>query len=69
MGVPVGPSKVLAIISGKGSTGKTSLVAALASVAQKKILCDADGESFANLATVGQRSNKIDDQLCAGCGG
>ena len=29
-------------IAGKGGTGKTSLVAAFASVAQKKILCDAD---------------------------
>jgi len=34
--------KELVIISGKGGTGKTSLVAAFASIAQKKILCDAD---------------------------
>jgi len=34
--------KELVIISGKGGTGKTSLVAAFASVAQNKILCDAD---------------------------
>jgi MinD superfamily P-loop ATPase len=34
--------KELIIISGKGGTGKTSLVAAFASIAQKKILCDAD---------------------------
>jgi MinD superfamily P-loop ATPase len=32
----------LVIISGKGGTGKTSLVAALASLAKNKVLCDAD---------------------------
>jgi MinD superfamily P-loop ATPase len=34
--------KELVIISGKGGTGKTSLVAAFAALAQKKVLCDAD---------------------------
>lgn len=34
--------KELVVISGKGGTGKTSLVAAFASLAQKGILCDAD---------------------------
>lgn len=34
--------KELVIISGKGGTGKTSLVAAFASLAENKILCDAD---------------------------
>jgi len=34
--------KELVIISGKGGTGKTSLVAAFASLAQDKVLCDAD---------------------------
>jgi len=34
--------KELTIISGKGGTGKTSLVGAFASIAQKKLLCDAD---------------------------
>ena len=34
--------KELVIISGKGGTGKTSLVAAFASLAEKKVLCDAD---------------------------
>ena len=34
--------KELVIISGKGGTGKTSLVAAFASLADKKVLCDAD---------------------------
>lgn len=34
--------KELTIISGKGGTGKTSLVASFAALAEKKILCDAD---------------------------
>jgi len=34
--------KELVIISGKGGTGKTSLTAAFASLAQKCVLCDAD---------------------------
>jgi MinD superfamily P-loop ATPase len=34
--------KELVVISGKGGTGKTSLVAAFASLAQNKVLCDAD---------------------------
>jgi len=34
--------KELIIISGKGGTGKTSLTAAFASLAQNKVLCDAD---------------------------
>ena len=34
--------KELVIISGKGGTGKTSLVAAVASLAENKVLCDAD---------------------------
>jgi MinD superfamily P-loop ATPase len=34
--------KELIIISGKGGTGKTSLISAFASLAQRKVLCDAD---------------------------
>ena len=34
--------KELIVISGKGGTGKTSLLAAIASIAENKILCDAD---------------------------
>ena len=34
--------KELVIISGKGGTGKTSLVASFASLAENKVLCDAD---------------------------
>jgi MinD superfamily P-loop ATPase len=34
--------KELVIISGKGGTGKTSLLAAFASLAENKVICDAD---------------------------
>jgi len=34
--------KELVIISGKGGTGKTSLVSAFAALAERKVLCDAD---------------------------
>jgi MinD superfamily P-loop ATPase len=34
--------KELIVISGKGGTGKTSLVAAFSSLAENKVLCDAD---------------------------
>ncbi len=34
--------KEIVIISGKGGTGKTSIVAALASLAENKVICDAD---------------------------
>ncbi|MBL7178208.1 MAG: P-loop NTPase [Desulfobacteraceae bacterium] len=34
--------KELVVISGKGGTGKTSLIAAFASLAKNKVLCDAD---------------------------
>jgi MinD superfamily P-loop ATPase len=34
--------KELIVISGKGGTGKTSLIAAFASLAERKVLCDAD---------------------------
>ncbi len=36
------PVKELVIISGKGGTGKTSLMAAFSSLAENKVLCDAD---------------------------
>ncbi len=34
--------KEIVIISGKGGTGKTSIISAFASLAEKKVLCDAD---------------------------
>jgi MinD superfamily P-loop ATPase len=36
------PVKELIVISGKGGTGKTSLMAAFSSLAKNKVLCDAD---------------------------
>jgi MinD superfamily P-loop ATPase len=36
--------KELVIISGKGGTGKTSIMGAFATLAKNKILCDADVE-------------------------
>ena len=36
------PIKELVVISGKGGTGKTSLMAAFSSLAENKVLCDAD---------------------------
>ncbi|VEN74687.1 Cobyrinic acid ac-diamide synthase [Candidatus Desulfarcum epimagneticum] len=34
--------KEIVVLSGKGGTGKTSLTAALASIAENKVICDAD---------------------------
>jgi len=34
--------KEIVIISGKGGTGKTSIIAAFSSLAENKVLCDAD---------------------------
>ena len=34
--------KELVIISGKGGTGKTSMVSSIASIARNKVLCDSD---------------------------
>ena len=34
--------KEIVVISGKGGTGKTSIIAAFSSLAEKKVLCDAD---------------------------
>ena len=34
--------KEIVIISGKGGTGKTSLISGFASLAENKVLCDAD---------------------------
>ncbi|MBN2418571.1 MAG: (4Fe-4S)-binding protein, partial [Deltaproteobacteria bacterium] len=34
--------KEIVIISGKGGTGKTSMVSSIASIAENMVLCDAD---------------------------
>jgi MinD superfamily P-loop ATPase len=71
--------KELVIISGKGGTGKTSLVSALAFLAGKKVLCDADVDA-ADLhlimnPKVLQQTNfqsgntaVIDNDCCTECG-
>ena len=41
--------KEIVIISGKGGTGKTSIVAAFAALAENKVLCDADVDAAGNL--------------------
>jgi MinD superfamily P-loop ATPase len=71
--------KELIVISGKGGTGKTSLIAAFASLAQNKVLCDADVDA-ADLhlilhPQVGRRSDfksghtaDINENKCTACG-
>jgi len=71
--------KQVAVISGKGGTGKTSLVASLASLARPCVLADAD-VGAANLALLapgedqpwrpflaGQRAT-VREEACIGCG-
>ncbi|HHO49127.1 MAG TPA: (4Fe-4S)-binding protein [Desulfobacteraceae bacterium] len=69
----------LIILSGKGGTGKTSLTAAFASLAENSVLCDADVDA-ADLhllmqPQIRQRSDfmggskaVINPSLCTGCG-
>ncbi len=71
--------KELVIISGKGGTGKTSLVAAFASFAKNKVLCDADVDA-ADLHLIVAPDIKerhdfqsghtaiINQDTCTGCG-
>lgn len=71
--------KELVVISGKGGTGKTSIVAAFAALAQEKVLADCDVDA-ADLHLVLRpevrdiyefRSGKtavIDPDACSGCG-
>ncbi len=71
--------KEIVVISGKGGTGKTSLVSAFAYLAGNKVLCDADVDA-ADLhlvldPTVRERHDfvsghtaKIDPDSCTGCG-
>jgi MinD superfamily P-loop ATPase len=71
--------KELVVISGKGGTGKTSLMAAFASLAKNKVLCDADVDAAdLHLITNPQIMRRIDFQagntavinndLCTECG-
>jgi MinD superfamily P-loop ATPase len=71
--------KELIVISGKGGTGKTSLMAAFSSLAENKVLCDADVDAadlhlIMNPAVV-RRTNfqsgnraEINTDICTGCG-
>ncbi len=73
------PVKELVVISGKGGTGKTSLVASLAALAKNVVLadCDVDAADLHLLAdprvmqreafTGGKRA-RIDASLCTACG-
>jgi len=71
--------KELVVISGKGGTGKTSLVASFAALAGHKVLADCDVDA-ADLHLVlapsvqrqeefvGGKRARIDAEACAGCG-
>ncbi len=71
--------KEITILSGKGGTGKTSITAALASVAQNAVFCDSDVDA-ADLHLILQPEIKeqhtfysawvatIDKNQCTGCG-
>jgi MinD superfamily P-loop ATPase len=71
--------KELVVISGKGGTGKTSLVAAFAALAEKKVLVDCDVDA-ADLHLVlnplverqeafsGGEKASVVEPLCTGCG-
>ena len=71
--------KELVIISGKGGTGKTSLMAAFASLARNKVLCDADVDAadlhLITSPTIKERHDfkgghtaVIDKDKCTQCG-
>jgi MinD superfamily P-loop ATPase len=71
-------AKEIAIISGKGGTGKTVITAALATLADKKVICDCDVDA-ANLHFImkpdvketrdfiGGEIARIDGDKCTGC--
>jgi MinD superfamily P-loop ATPase len=71
--------KEVVVLSGKGGTGKTSVVAAFAALADRKVMADCDVDA-ADLHLVltpetlrveefqGRRRARIVSDLCAGCG-
>ncbi len=74
-----GPVKELVVISGKGGTGKTSLVASFAALAKNSVLadCDVDAADLHLLAAprvvrsepfTGGKRARIDAELCVACG-
>lgn len=69
----------LVVVSGKGGTGKTSMIAAFASLAENKVLCDADVDAAdLHLVTAPENRNRhdfqagnrafIDPYQCTSCG-
>lgn len=71
--------KQLVVISGKGGTGKTSLVASFAALAQKAVLVDCDvdaadlhlvtqGSLISRADFCGGKRASIDHEWCADCG-
>jgi MinD superfamily P-loop ATPase len=75
----LGQMREIVVISGKGGTGKTSIVASFASLAENAVLADCDVDA-ANLHLVlkpeiksrqdfiGGKLARIDPDLCTGCG-
>jgi len=73
------PMKELVVISGKGGTGKTSIVASFAALAEKKVMADCDVDA-ADLHLIlrpkkvhsdtftGRKQAIIDLEKCQGCG-
>jgi MinD superfamily P-loop ATPase len=71
--------KELVVISGKGGTGKTSVTAAFAALAERKLMADCDVDA-ADLHLVlrpevqerhffsGRKQASVDPQRCTGCG-
>ena len=73
------PIRELAVVSGKGGTGKTSLVASFAALAENKVLadCDVDAADLHLVLSpeviergdfVGGKSAKVIVENCVGCG-
>jgi len=71
--------KELVVISGKGGTGKTSILAAFASLVEKKVVCDADVDAADLHLILAPRVRErhdfdsghtavIDPDKCSGCG-
>jgi MinD superfamily P-loop ATPase len=71
--------KEIVVLSGKGGTGKTAVIASFAALADNKVLCDCDVDA-ANLHLLlqpkvkethefwGQKVAVIDQEVCTGCG-
>ena len=57
--------KELVVISGKGGTGKTSIVASFAALAEKKVLADCDVDA-ADLHLVLEPQVEYTEDFCGG---